>query len=125
MSETKFTPGPWEATRISTSEIEIGAETPEGHLSVAWVHLGEQPTEAEAAAGLADAKAIEAMPALYEALVLAREPLKLALGHVECAVEIDRPCNCGAVEWNAQAQAAVDAIDAALSLARGEESDHA
>jgi hypothetical protein len=68
VSALAWTPGPWKAARISKSEIEIAAKTPRGHLSVAWVHLGDKPTSEEADDGIADAALIASAPGLYAAL---------------------------------------------------------
>jgi hypothetical protein len=67
MGEATFTPGPWKAERCS-NEIEIGAETPAGHLSVAWVHLGAHPTASDVEDGKRDAHLLAAAPDLYEVL---------------------------------------------------------
>lgn len=73
MAETKHAPGPWEASKSMQDGrgvygIEIGAETPAGHMSVAWVLLGEKPTSLEMKDGAADARLIAAAPELLEAL---------------------------------------------------------
>jgi hypothetical protein len=77
-----MTPGPWIATNFSR-EIEIGAETPEGHLSVAWVHLGDAPTAAERADAARDAALIAAAPDMYQCALLADEALSNACDPVQ------------------------------------------
>lgn len=67
MSEAKHTPGPWTATRF-WPDIEIGAETTDGHLSVAWVHLGAKPTDREVEEGMRDARVLAASPEMLDAL---------------------------------------------------------
>lgn len=63
---------PWKAERVGASEVEIGAETPRGHLSVAWVHLGERPTAKDVTEALADAELVaaarNALPGLIAAV---------------------------------------------------------
>lgn len=86
-NETTWTPGPWKAERVSTTEIEVGAETPRGHLSVAWVHLGAKPTAREIEDGTADGALLAAAPDLYEALeALVRrrdEACRIAGGNID------------------------------------------
>lgn len=67
MNNAKHTRGPWKAERCTASEIEIGAETPAGHLSVAWVHLGDKPTKLMVDDGWADALLLASAPELLEA----------------------------------------------------------
>jgi hypothetical protein len=72
----KHTPGPWKAERCS-DVLEIGAETPAGHLSVAWIH-GFNPGE-DVAAVWADARLLAAAPELLEALRLVVEAFARAV----------------------------------------------
>lgn len=111
MSETKWTPGPWKAERISEKEIEIGAETPDGHMSVAWLHLGNEPTTAECAAALADANLIAAAPDMADAI------LKTLV-----ALDYDKkPREERSALWVVgQRKIAEKALRAALAKARGE-----
>ena len=91
MGETKHTPGPWKAERVSAEQIEIGAETPQGHLSVAWVHLGEAPSERESNEGMTDARLLAAAPELLSELkrmLAAAEADDLGPGHFEDARQV-------------------------------------
>jgi hypothetical protein len=130
--ETKWTPGPWKAERISATEIEIGAETPRGHLSVAWVHLGATPTPQEAADGIADATLLASATGLYEAL---REAVGLLDGKANyheyqatCFDSIGEPELAPNVRRNEEAAQKARAAEAkarsALAKARGEEPGH-
>lgn len=98
----KATPGEWLAERCTTSEVEVGAETTAGHLSVAWVHLGHAPSANDIAGGTRDAAFIAAartaVPALLADLEAAerreeglrRKVLTLAHGWQTCdAVEME------------------------------------
>lgn len=73
MADLKHTPGPWKASESMTDKdgnvvYEVSAETPQGHLSVAWVIAGGNPTLAEDQSAQADARFIAAAPALLAAL---------------------------------------------------------
>ncbi len=87
MSEAKHTPGPWTASGPSTEPrtgvdaLEIGAETPAGHLSVAWV-FGFGPGE-DVDAAWADARLMAAAPEM----LAERDRLRLALTALLTAVE--------------------------------------
>ena len=67
MSKPNFTPGPWSTTQI-LMDVEIGAETPNGHLSVCWVHIGQGAELEEVASALRDAHFISALPDFHKAL---------------------------------------------------------
>jgi hypothetical protein len=53
---SKHTPGPWTTDQIGM-DIEIASDTDEGHMSVAWVHIGQGADIKEVSSALSDAEA--------------------------------------------------------------------
>ena len=70
----KHTPGPWQTKQI-LMDVEIGAETEQGHMSVAWVHIGQGAELEEVKSALTDASLIAAAPELLEAAKAALDQL--------------------------------------------------